>query len=69
MTNECLQFCNATADGVAENKINDVKCPCLTCMGAKRMGCDTNKMSAELQIEIQILQRMRCSKCKYYNSK
>jgi hypothetical protein len=73
MANElnCLQFCNATVADYGEmvNNTNGVRCPCLNCFGLKPSSCDTVQLSAELQIELQHLQRIRCSKCKHYNGK
>ncbi len=67
---DCLQFCrNATAEEYANllNGSNGAICPCLSCFGDKCSTCDIYKLSAKYQIDLKFLQRMRCSKCEYYN--
>ena len=67
----CLEFCNAPINEYEEvpSGVKDVKCRCLTCFGTKHSVCDTYNLSAQLQIELKHLQKIRCGKCKYYNGK
>ena len=70
-SSDCLQYCSVPIDdydGIS-SKINDVKCRCLNCMGARQSVCDVCNLSAKLQIELKFLQKIRCNKCKYYNGK
>ena len=68
---ECLRDCGATVGGYDENMADTtgMTCECLKCLGKNRATCETCKLAAELQIDIHVLQKIKCNKCKYYTGR
>ena len=60
---DALRYCGATVYDFYDI-INVIDCECLKCMGKNCATCNTYKISAQLQID---LQRQRCEKCEYFD--
>ena len=60
---DALRYCGATAYDLSYI-VNVLDCECLKCMGKNCDKCNTRKISARLQID---LQRQKCEKCDYFD--